>query len=419
VETVLTAAIVTVGTELLRGRIVNTNSAWISERLTQAGLDVLEHATVGDELADIVAALRRVTANAKVVILTGGLGPTQDDLAREALGELTGRALEVDPAAVEHLKAFFARRGFNFTGNNVKQASRPQGAELIENTCGTAPGIYLEHDGAVFVAVPGPPAEMQEMMERVVLPRLLEATGQEGAHRPIRRLRLCDIGESTVADRLQDLMSPGANPSVAPYASPGEVVLELTARGATEAEAAAMLDATEAAIRERLQEHVYSVGEEKMEAALGRALREARKTIATAESCTGGLIASRITDVPGASDYFLEGVVSYSNEAKRALLGVPEAMLVEHGAVSEPVARAMAQGVRERAGADYGVSVTGIAGPTGGSDEKPVGLVFMAVSDEAGALVERNVWPGTRSQFKARVSQNALNMARKRVLGQL
>lgn len=415
----MTAAIVTVGTELLRGRIVNTNSAWISQRLTQAGLDVLEHATVGDDLNDIVAVLRRVATHAKVVIITGGLGPTQDDLAREALSEFTGRPLEVDPAAVEHLKAFFAHRGFTFTGNNVKQASRPEGAELMENTCGTAPGLYLEHNGAVFVAVPGPPAEMQEMMERLVLPRLLDSTGHEAAHRPIRRLRLCDVGESTVADCLQDLMSPGANPSVAPYASPGEVVLELTARGATEAEAATMLEATEATIRERLQDHVYGVGDENMEAALGRALREAGKTIATAESCTGGLIASRITDVPGASDYFLQGVVSYSNEAKKALLGVPEAMLAEHGAVSEPVARAMAEGVRERAGADYGVSVTGIAGPTGGSDEKPVGLVFMAVSDEAGTVVQKNVWPGTRSQFKARVSQNALNMARKRVLGLL
>jgi nicotinamide-nucleotide amidase len=419
VETVLTAAIVTVGTELLRGRIVNTNSAWISQQLTQAGLDVLEHATVGDDLNDIVAALDRAAARAKVVIITGGLGPTQDDLAREALSELAGRPLEVDPVAVEHLKAFFARRGFNFTGNNVKQASRPEGAELIENTCGTAPGIFLEHDGAVFVAVPGPPAEMQEMMERVVLPRLLDSTGEETTHRPIRRLRLCDIGESTVADRLQDLMIPGANPSVAPYASPGEVVLELTARAPTDAEALAMLEATEAIIRGRLQDHVYCVGEGSMEVALGEALRQSGKTIATAESCTGGLIASRITDVPGASDYFLEGVVSYSNEAKQALLGVPEEMLAEHGAVSEPVAQAMAEGIRRRASADYGVAVTGIAGPTGGSEAKPVGLVYMAVSDEAGTVAQRNVWPGTRAQFKARVSQNALNMARKRVLARL
>ena len=415
----MTAAIVTVGTELLRGRIVNTNSAWISQRLTQVGIDVLEQATVGDDLPDIVAALRRVGARVKVVVVTGGLGPTQDDLAREALSELTGQPLEVDPAAVEHLKAFFARRGFTFTGNNVKQASRPQGAQLIENTCGTAPGIYLEHDGVAFAAVPGPPAEMREMMERSLLPRLAEAAGHEATHRPIRRLRLCDIGESTVAERLRDLMEPAANPTVAPYASPGEVVLELTARASTEAEADTMLEATEATIRERLGEHVYAADEDNMEAALGQALREAGKTIATAESCTGGLIASRITDVPGASDYFREGVVSYSNEAKKALLGVPEELLVAHGAVSEPVARAMAEGVRERSGADYGVSVTGVAGPAGGTAEKSVGLVFVAVSDGASTLVQRNVWPGTRSQFKARVSQNALNMARKRVLGLL
>ncbi|MGQ9732057.1 MAG: competence/damage-inducible protein A [Candidatus Zipacnadales bacterium] len=411
------AAVLTVGTEILRGRFVNTNSAWLAQRLTEIGFDVVFQATVGDDLSDIVEALGYAGRVAGVVITTGGLGPTQDDLARESLAELTGRPLEVDSEAVEQLRAFFARRGFHFTNNNLKQASRPQGAELLENTCGTAPGIYLEHEGVIYIAVPGPPAEMQEMMARRVLPRLCERLGGEPLQRQIRRLRLCDIGESAVAQLLEDLMAPGANPVVASYASPGEVILELTARASSQTEALELLDTTEAIIRERLGAQVYAVGEEGMEAALGRALRESGKTIATAESCTGGLLASRITDVPGASDYFRMGFVTYSNESKRDLLGVSEKLLSVHGAVSEAVARAMAEGCRVRAGTDVAIAITGIAGPTGGTANKPVGLVYIAVADETGTQVVRNVWPGTRSQFKARVTQTALNLARKRVLG--
>ncbi|HJN17949.1 MAG TPA: competence/damage-inducible protein A [Armatimonadota bacterium] len=413
----MTAAVLTIGTELLRGRIVNTNAAWISQRLTELGIDVVYQATVGDHLDEIVDVLQRAGAVSKVVIVTGGLGPTQDDLARESLAELTDRPLEEDPEAVAHLKAFFARRGYNFTGNNVKQATRPRGAELLENVCGTAPGVYLEHEGVVYIAVPGPPTEMHEMMERHALPRILGFLGEPTGHRLLKRLRLCDVGESSCAQILEDVMRPDANPLVCSYASPGEVVLEITARAETEAEAEAMLAARDAEIRERLPGNVYATGDDGMEAALGLALREQGKTITTAESCTGGLIASRITDVSGASEYFLQGIVSYSNDAKMRLLGVPAELLAEHGAVSGPVARAMVEGAREVAGADFAIAVTGIAGPTGGTDEKPVGLVYIAVGDESGAVVEEYTWPGTRYQFKQRVSQTALNMARKRVLG--
>ena len=407
----------TVGTELLRGRIVNTNSAWISQRLTQTGLDVVYQATVGDDLTDILDALRYAVARARLVVMTGGLGPTNDDLARESLSEMTGRPLELDEAAAEHLKAFFAHRGFSFTGNNLKQASRPVGAELLENTCGTAPGLWLEHEGVTYVAVPGPPSEMRAMMEAFVLPRLAERMAEVAGQRQIRHLHLCDLGESAAAQALADLMDLGANPSVASYASPGEVVLELTARAPAEAEAVELLDQTEAEIRRRLGTAVYAVGEENMEAALGRALREAGRKLATAESCTGGLIASRITDVPGASAYFVEGLVTYSYEAKTALLGVPEELLEAHGAVSEPVVRAMAKGCLERSGADYAIAVTGIAGPASDNTSKPVGLVFIAIADAQGVEVVEQTWPGTRSQFRTRVSQFALNLARKRVLG--
>lgn len=413
----MTAAVLTVGTELLRGRIVNSNSAWISQRLTEIGLDVVSQVTVGDDLAHIVAALRAAAKHASLVVVTGGLGPTKDDLVREALSEVTGRPLEVDQEAAEHLKAFFAHRGLNFSPNNVKQASRPQGAELLENTCGTAPGIRLEHEGVTYVAVPGPPAEMREMLQRSVFPELAALLASAGKSRAIRHLHVCDIGESAAAQALSDLMELNANPTVASYASPGEVVLELTARADSMAEAVAMLDQIEATIRGRLGAAVYGVGDESMEVALGKALRSVGRTIATAESCTGGLIASRITDVPGASEYFLQGFVTYSNRAKTELLGVPPELLAKHGAVSEPVARAMAEGCRRVARSDYAIAVTGIAGPSGGTPEKPVGLVYIAVADAEGTEVIRHVWPSTRSQFKARVSQFALNLARKRVLG--
>jgi nicotinamide-nucleotide amidase len=276
--------------------------------------------------------------------------------------------------------------------------------------------VYLEHEGTTYIAVPGPPSEMREMMERDVLPRLAERTAGAG-FRLIRRVRLCDIGESAAAEQLADLMELGRNPSVAPYASPGEVVLEITARADSEGAVQAMADDAEREIRARLGACVYGTGDDSMEAALGRALRESGKTLATAESCTGGLIASRITDVPGASDYYLQGYVTYSNGAKVSLLGVPESLLAEHGSVSEPVARAMAEGCRAASGADCAVAVTGVAGPTGGTEDKPVGLVYIAVADAAGTAVARQVWPGTRSQFKMRVSQFTLNLVRKRVLG--
>lgn len=411
------AELVSVGTELLLGEIVDTNAAYMSRRLAEIGVDVHFRHTVGDNLARIVSVLELALSRSDAVLICGGLGPTQDDLTRESVAEVTGGTLVADPDAEEHLREFFARRGYTPTANNLKQATVPEGGRLLENTCGTAPGLFVEHHGRLIFAVPGPPAEMREMMQREVLPILRERLGDD--LRPVytRVLRMADIGESSLVAEIDDIIRGQTDPTVAPYARPGEVTLRLATKATAEAEACARFDEMEATLRERIGCYIYGVDEQTMEVAAGNALRERGATVAVAESCTGGLVASRITDVSGSSDYMLGGVVAYANEIKQRVLGVSAEVLAEHGAVSEPTARAMAVGVRELFGADFGVSTTGIAGPTGGTGEKPVGLVYVAVADAGGVVCARMNWPATREQFKHRVSQTALNMLRKRVLG--
>jgi nicotinamide-nucleotide amidase len=413
----LKAELVSVGTELLLGEIVDTNAAYMSQRLAEIGVDVHFRHTVGDNLDRITATLELALSRSDAILICGGLGPTQDDLTREGVAEVTGRPLTIVPEAEQHLREFFARRGLTPTENNLKQASAPEGARLLDNTCGTAPGLFVQHDGKLIFAVPGPPTEMREMMQREVLPILCEHLG--GDLRPVftRVLRMADIGESTLVAEIDDLISGQTDPTIAPYAKPGEVTLRLATKAAREDEARRRLDAMEAELRERVGRYIYGVNDETMEVAVGIALRERGATIAVAESCTGGLVASRITDVSGSSDYMLGGVVAYANEIKQRVLGVPAEVLAEHGAVSEETALAMAVGVRDLMGADYGLATTGIAGPTGGTEEKPVGTVFVAIADAEGTICRGQIWPGTREQFKMRVSQNALNMLRKRVLG--
>ncbi len=410
------AELVSVGTELLLGEIVNTNAAYMSQRLAEIGVDVHFRHTVGDNLDRIVSVLELALSRSDTVLICGGLGPTQDDLTRESVADVTGRELVRDDDAEHRLREFFARRGYTPTDNNLKQTAVPEGGRLLENTCGTAPGLFVEHDGKLIFAVPGPPPEMREMMQREVLPILRERLGDlQPVH--TRILRMADIGESSLVAEIEDIIREQTDPTVAPYAKPGEVTLRLATKAASEDEAARCFDAMEQRLRERIGEYIYGVDEETMEVAVGNALRERGATVAVAESCTGGLIASRITDVSGSSDYMLGGVVAYANEIKQRILSVPGEMLAEHGAVSEPVAQAMATGARELYGADYAVSTTGIAGPTGGTEEKPVGLVYAAVAGPDGVICDEMNWPGTREQFKRRVSQNALNMLRKRVLG--
>lgn len=411
------AEFIAVGTELLLGEITDTNATFVSQRLAEIGVDLHFRHTVGDNLERLAGVLRLAASRSDTVILCGGLGPTQDDITRAAVAVVVGRPLVRDPRAVEHLQRFFAERGRVATESNFQQCEAPEGALLLENTCGTAPGILAEHRGVLIFAVPGPPAEMREMMRLQVLPRLAERAVREGAGALFSRaILLSDIGESNVATLLEDIIRDQTDPTIALYASPALVKVRLATKDRDEAAAKARLSALEAVISQRLSGYVFGSDEDTMESCVGRLLREAGQTLAVAESCTGGLIASRITDVPGASDYFLGGIVAYSNDAKVKFLGVPAELIEAHGAVSEECARAMAEGVRAQTGADWGLATTGIAGPTGGTPAKPVGLVYIATAGPPGVACEQQNWPGTRDQFKQRVSQMGLNLLRKRLI---
>jgi nicotinamide-nucleotide amidase len=414
----LKAEIVAVGTELLLGEITDTNATYMSQQLAAIGVDLHFRHTVGDNLQRLVGVLRLAMGRSDTIIMCGGLGPTEDDLTRDALAVATGRPLVRDAAAVEHLKQFFASRGRTPSESNFKQCEAPSGATLLNNTCGTAPGVFVEYEGTWLFAIPGPPPEMREMMRLEVLPRLRErAIVEGGGILHSRVLRLCDIGESDVATQLADVIENQTDPTIALYASPGEVKVRLATKDTDEAAATGRLDALAAAISARMGAHVFGFDEDTMEVAVGKVLLSVDATCAVAESCTGGMIASRITDVPGASAYFLAGIAAYDNRVKAGVLGVPQETLEAHGAVSRECALAMAEGVRRLTGADFAVSTTGIAGPGGGTPEKPVGLVYVAVADANGADCIQQFWPSTREQFKQRVSQMALNLLRKRILG--
>lgn len=415
------AEIISVGTELLLGEIVDTNAAYLSQRLARLGVDVLYRVTVGDNLARLAGQIRQSMERAEIVILCGGLGPTEDDLTREAVAEAVGRQLVSLPEIEQWLREFFAARGRQITPNNLRQAQVPEGGRTLPNEVGTAPGVVLEAEGRLIVALPGPPSELHPMWEKhaEAVVREFAARAEAGRSLYTRVLRLVDIGESQVANDLADLITAQTDPTIALYASPGEVKVRMATKAASAEEAAERFAPIEAEVRRRLGSYVYAVDDETMEQVVGKLLRERGATLAVAESCTGGLIGHRITNVPGASDYFLAGYVTYSNEAKMDVLGVPEHIIKTHGAVSEECARAMAEGALRRAGATYGLATTGIAGPTGGTPSKPVGTVFIAVADDTRCVVDGFCWPTERTVFKERVAQTALSRLRKFILGEI
>jgi nicotinamide-nucleotide amidase len=416
-EVIRSAEILTVGTEMLLGDLVDTNSAYLGGRLAALGVSVYRHTTVGDNVARITAALREAASRADLVITTGGLGPTSDDLTNQCLGEAAGREMVEYPEARRHVDEMFRRFGREPTPSNYKQAIFPEGSKLIPNPVGTAMGAMLELNGALVATFPGVPGEMRRMFEDTLESLIRERS--EGAI-VSRTLWFTGIGESALAEQVQDLLD-ASDPTVAPLAGQGKVRLRVTSRADTTEEAAKKIAPVANKILTRLGDHYFGEDDETLESALGKLLTDRGVTLALAESCTGGLLAKRLTDGAGASAYFIEGLVTYSNESKERLLGVPNDLLVQHGAVSEPVAGAMAEGVRKVAGTDYGLSVTGVAGPEGGSEQKPVGLVFVGVSDEEGTEVERldlSAWRRSREAIRERSANRAFDLLRHRILGQ-
>jgi len=410
------AEILTIGDELLRGEIVDSNKSWISDRLLSLDVETRFHASVRDEPEDMIDAFQRAAQRSELVVVSGGLGPTRDDLTSEVLAKAFGRALVTDEVALEQIRSFFARVGREMTENNAKQARFPEGAEILPNPIGTAPGFSLEVERALFVCLPGVPREMMRMVDEQVLPRIAARLGGGPVLRA-RLLRTFGMGESSLDAELHDL-ARDPDVSLGFRTSFPDNFLRALARGQTVEEAEARLRGLVEAIRARLGPLVYGEDVDTLEAVVIRLLRERGLTLAVAESCTGGLVAEKLTDVAGASDVFRGGVVAYSNASKAALLGVPEALLMEHGAVSEPVARALAEGARERFGADLAVSTTGISGPGGGTAEKPVGLVYVALA-RAGVEThaDRFVFPLDRARHRMLTTRVALDWVRRSLLG--
>lgn len=410
----LTAEIIAIGSELLTPHHADTNSLWLTEQLNSIGIEVKLKTIVGDDDARLEEALREALRRSRVVLTTGGLGPTEDDITRKIAARALGRRLLLNEKVLDEIRAKFMRWGRKMPEINTRQAMVIEGAEVLDNPNGTAPGMYLEHEGRAVVLLPGPPREMHPMYEHFVSQRLASKAGDVRVMR--RVLRVVGLGESAVDERIAPVYTQYENPQTTILFNRSEIEIHLTAQGKTEQEAELLLDGLAGQIEERLGDAIFAFRGEKMEAVVGLRLAVNGFTVAVAESCTGGLIAQRLTEVPGSSQYFKEGVVSYSNEAKVRLLGVPSDLIGEYGAVSAPVAEAMAEGVRERADTDFGLAVTGIAGPSGGTEEKPVGLVYIALADDAHTEHRKLLLPGDRQLIRWRASQAALDLLRRRLI---
>lgn len=410
------AEVLTIGDELLRGEIVDSNKSFLSDRLLQLDIETRFHSTVADDPADIRDSLVRATDRCEVVLVSGGLGPTRDDITVETLAATFGRSLFLDQDSLDSLEKFFSRLGREMSDLNRKQAYFPEGAEILLNPIGTAPGCMLEVAGSVIFCMPGVPRELYLMMDEQVLPRISTRLSSKTVVRA-RLLRTFGIGESNLDEKLGDLARNDRDLKLGFRTSFPDNYIRPVIKSNDEASAVKKLDAICASIKERLGELVYAEGETSMEEVVGQLLISANKTLATAESCTAGLIAHKITEVPGSSSYFLGGVAAYANEAKQKFLGVENDLLSRHGAVSREVACAMAEGARTRFGSDIAVSTTGISGPGGGSEEKPVGLVFIGLADASGSEAYSFVISLDRKRHRELSAQLALDWVRRKLLG--
>ncbi|NLL80202.1 MAG: competence/damage-inducible protein A [Clostridiales bacterium] len=403
-----------VGTELLLGNIVNTNAAYLSEQCAALGLSCFHQSVVGDNEARLTEQLRTALSRADIVILCGGLGPTQDDLTKEVAAKVMGKQLYLDENTIDRIQQYFEERGIEATDNNWKQAMMPEEARVIDNDNGTAPGVIMEENGKIVILLPGPPGELVPMFEKSIKPYLAALTDEVIYSQTVK---VCGVGESKVEDMIADMIEAQSNPTIATYAKIGEVHLRVTARAEHEKAARKLVKPVVKELKARFGTKVYTTEDEvTLEKAVADLLLANELTVSVAESCTGGMLSARLVNVAGISEVYKSGFITYSNKAKRRLLGVKKSMLDKFGAVSENVAREMAKGAANAARADVAVSITGIAGPDGGTEEKPVGLVYIGCFVCGTVTVKEFRFSGNRIKIRENAVSAALTLMRSCIL---
>ncbi|CCO09390.1 competence/damage-inducible protein A [Desulforamulus hydrothermalis] len=405
----LQSEIIFTGTELLVGEVLNSHAQYLGRRLTEMGIEVIQHTTVGDYWGRMGLVLLQALERSDLIFITGGLGPTIDDLTKETVAEVLELDMKLDEASLRAIKDYFAQRGMEMPTNNIKQAYFPEGAKILPNTRGTAPGAIVEVDKKAIIILPGPPWELETMFESYVVP-YLNSLPHRGTLCTSKSFRLTGIGESSVQELIEDLCGKG-NPEIAFLVQPGVVEVRITGQGSTLDEAAGLVQELSDQVRRRLFQYIFAEDDEKIEQVVGQLLMDAGMTIAVAESCTGGLIEAKLSDIPGASRYLVGGVVAYNSRIKEKILGVPAEILQQFGQVSRQTAIAMSEGVRRELGSSLGLAVTGVAGPTS-SEGKPVGLVYIALSSPTGICFREYRFPGERKAIRNGTVNAALKMAK-------
>jgi nicotinamide-nucleotide amidase len=405
------AAIISVGNELLNGNTIDTNSNWLQQRLLTASVQVVYSCCITDDISEIKAAIESASQKAGIILITGGLGPTDDDITRNAIAEFLNVQLVHHPEVEEKIKKIFIRINRPMVDKNKIQAYLPAGTEVIDNPLGTAPGIFYSDRDKIIASMPGVPSEMKRMFDENILQKIENFAGKSQIF--IKKLKLIGAGESNIAEKLGNLMERGRNPLINCTVDCGIITLHIIATADNKIVAEKLVNDDISRLSALFDDFIYSFDGESLAEVVGKKLLQHKKTIALAESCTGGLIAKQITDIPGSSGYFKCGWITYSNEAKISQLGVKKELIEQFGAVSSEVAQAMAAGAREKSGADFALAVTGIAGPTGGTEQKPLGLVFIAIASKKGIQTEKFLFgPRDRDFIRQRTYQNALNLLR-------
>ncbi|MDD3656888.1 MAG: competence/damage-inducible protein A [Atribacterota bacterium] len=403
--------IISIGNEILCGNIIDTNANYIIKKLREINLNVQHVSAVGDDERELIAQLQESYQRSQIIITTGGLGPTEDDLTFQSIAKAFGIKLVRYPEAEKHMVEILNRINVTISPSNLKQAFLPEGSRCILNPYGTAPAMILEKEGRIIVALPGVPLEMKNLITEQIIP-FLEKRFPNLQHMQSQIIRISGLGESTVNDKIKDFINRNHKLNIGIYASPEDIQIQLNALAKTPEETKKILDQASEQLKVLLGDYIFGYNQQSLEEVIGNLLRTRKLTLAVAESCTGGMLGEIITSVPGSSDYFKGGIISYDGELKEKLLDVSRDVMIQFGQVSEPVARAMAEGIRKKCNSDIGISVTGIAGPGGGSPGKPVGLVYIALADEKQTLVQKHQLHKDRQIIRLRSARRALNTLR-------